>query len=259
MKRYLHHFAWVLGLTASLAWGQSLQQGTTSSTPPVSSDTQGRQNPKNPDQTSTPVRPDEDRPEIQTGTKPSGPTALQSQIQDALQKQMSSGAANISVSVANDNSIRLSGVVASENEKQQADAIARAAASGQTIVDDISVSSPQGTAGSTSSATPPSASSETNQTSQSAKLPQSDVGTAGSADVQSRIQTALRQESSLNDSSITVDTKDDSVELSGSVTSKAENQKAIDIAKANAGGRKVIDHLKIVTLQSTPQTLPPRY
>ncbi len=258
MKSYLHQFAWGLALTAGFAWGQSAQQSTPSNSPPVSSETQAAQNPKNPDQPPpTVVKPDEDRPEAQTGTMPrGGPSVLQSQIQNALQQQMPSGAGNVSVSIASDNSIQLSGTVASEDQKQDAERIAHAAAPDQTIVNNITVSSSQGTTGSTSSATMPSASSETNQTGQTT---QSNVGGTATTDVQGRIQTALRQDSSLADTSITVDTKDNSVELSGTVTSKAEKQKVLDLAAVNAGGRKVIDHLKVTTSQSTPSAVPPRY
>ena len=70
---------------------------------------------------------------------PSGSLAqAQSQIQDALNKQMSSS--NLAVSVSSDNQLQLAGTVASASDKQKAEDIARAAAPGQTIVNNIKVS-----------------------------------------------------------------------------------------------------------------------
>ena len=257
MSSYFHHLAYMLVLTAGFAWAQQgSQQNTMPDTPPDSPDTQYQQNPRNPDQSPpAPVNPDEDNPRTQSGalrgTAPNNAAALQaqSQIQDALQRQMPSGAGNVSVSVANDNAIQLTGTVATDDQKQQAERIAHAAAPDQTIVNNISVSGPGRSAvGSTSGTTTPSASGEANETGQSSKLPQSDIGGTGPSDIQSRIQAAFRQEPSLARSSITVDTKDSSVELSGFVTSNAEERRAVEIAKTNAGGRKVISHLKVATV-----------
>lgn len=61
----------------------------------------------------------------------------QSQVQDALNKQMSSG--NVAVSTTSDNQIQLTGTVSSASDKQHAEDIAKAAAPGQTIVNNIKV------------------------------------------------------------------------------------------------------------------------
>ena len=73
------------------------------------------------------------------------------------------------------------------------------------------------------------------------------MGEMGSAAVQSKVQAGIKSEPMLADSSITVDTTERSIDLSGTVTSKAAEDKVLEIARANAGGRKVIDHLRVTT------------
>jgi osmotically-inducible protein OsmY len=163
---------------------------------------------------------------------------------------MPSGAGNVMVSVAGDNSIQLTGTVSSDDQKHQAEQIAHAAAPDQTIINNLSVGGTGAISSSrsaSSAATTPSASGEANESGQSAKLPQSDMGDTGTAAIQSKIQAGIKAEPMLSDSSITVDTTDKSIDLTGTVTSKAAEDKALEIARANAGGRKVIDHLRVTT------------
>jgi osmotically-inducible protein OsmY len=262
MRHHIYQFAWLLALSAGLAVAQtpSQEQERPSTTPPVVSSDTPQQNPDQmppaPDRrTQTPVSPDEDKPpssQTSTMTRGTASSQAQSQVQDALQRQMPSGAGNITVSVAADNSVQLTGTVSSDDQKKQAEQIAHAAAPDQTIINNLSVSGTSGGSSSSSRAgstgtTTPSASGEANESGQSAKLPQSDMGNAGTATVQSKIQAGVKAEPMLADSSITVDTTDKSIELNGTVTSKAAEDKALEIARANAGGRKVIDHLKVVT------------
>jgi len=260
MRHSIYQFAWLLALSAGLAVAQkpSQEQERPSTTPPVVSSDTPQQNPDQmppaPDRrTQTPVSPDEDKPpssQTSTMTRGTASSQAQSQIQDALQRQMPSGAGNITVSVAADNSVQLTGTVSSDDQKKQAEQIAHAAAPDQTIINNLSVSGTSSGSSSSSraasaGANTPSAAGEANESGQSAKLPQSDMG--GTAAVQSKIQAGVKAEPMLADSSITVDTTDKSVELNGTVTSKAAEDKALEIARANAGGRKVIDHLKVVT------------
>jgi len=263
LRQYIYHFAFVLALSAGIAIAQtpSQQQDRPSTMPPVvSSDTpqqnpdQMPQTPANPDRsTPAPVSPDEDKPpssQTSTMTRGTASSQAQSQIQEALQRQMQSGAGNVTVSVAGDNSIQLTGTVASDDQKKQAEQIAHAAAPDQTIVNNLSVSGTGGGSSSrtgSSAATTPSATGEANESGQSAKLPQSDMGEMGSAAVQSKVQAGIKSEPMLADSSITVDTTERSIDLSGTVTSKAAEDKVLEIARANAGGRKVIDHLRVTT------------
>ena len=270
MKNSIYQFTCIGVLSAAVAMAQTpAQQHDKPTTPPpvVSSDTP-QQNPDVMPQAPSnanrrpqaPVNPDEDKPSnTQTSTMPRGTAAAgaQSQIQDALQRQLPSAAGNVTVSIADDNSIQLTGTVTTDDQKKQAEQIAHSAAPDQTIINSLSVSGPSTGRAGASGATTASAAGETNESGQSAKLPQTDmtrtnVNGAGDAAVQSRIQAGLKAEPSLTDSSITVDTTDTSVELSGTVTSKAKKQKALDIARVCAGGRKIIDHLRVTTTSNSP-------
>ena len=71
-------------------------------------------------------------------------------------------------------------------------------------------------------------------------MPQSDAN-AGS-DVQSKIQSALQQQ---NLSNVTVNATDTQVELNGSVSSAKEHKEALRIARQNANGKKVVDHIQV--------------
>jgi osmotically-inducible protein OsmY len=260
MRHSIYQFACILALSVGAAAAVS-QQDQPSTTPPVVSSDTAQQNPDqmppaptNPDRkTQTPVSPDEDKPaSSQTGTMTRGTASsqAQSQIQDALQRQMPSGAGNVTVSVAGDNSIQLTGTVSSDDQKKQAEQIAHAAAPDQTIINNLSVSGTGAGSSSraaSSAATTPSASGEANESGQSAKLPQSDMADTSTAAVQSKIQAGIKAEAILSDSSITVDTTERSIDLSGTVSSKAAEDKALEIARANAGARKVIDHLRVTT------------
>ena len=85
------------------------------------------------------------------------------------------------------------------------------------------------------------------------KLPQSDAAPAATGDVQNTIQTAIQKDPTLASASITVDVKNGkSVELSGTVPNKDAKDAAERIAKENAGGLKVKNHLKVAS-NSTPE------
>ena len=71
-------------------------------------------------------------------------------------------------------------------------------------------------------------------------MPQSDAS-AGS-DLQSKIQSALQQG---NLSGVSVNASGDSVELTGTVNSAKERKEALRIAKQNANGKKVVDHIQV--------------
>jgi len=89
-----------------------------------------------------------------------------------------------------------------------------------------------------SSATPDQA-----QPAQSPKLPQSDA--APTNDLEGSIQSALQQDPTLKDSSITVSLKNGGIELSGTTPSGKEKKTAERIAKANANGKPVTNHIKV--------------
>jgi osmotically-inducible protein OsmY len=90
--------------------------------------------------------------------------------------------------------------------------------------------------------TPSTARNQTEST-PAAKLPQSDA--APSTDLQGSIQTALQQEPSLKDASISVRQNDSGIELSGTAPNREEKKTAERIAKANAGGKAVKNHIQV--------------
>ncbi len=100
-------------------------------------------------------------------------------------------------------------------------------------------------------------SQSTTDPSQKSNLPQSDVN-ATTSDLQSKIQTAIQQDPSLSSSSINVNVTDRAVELRGTVASDAAKQSAEQIAKANAGDRKVKNHLKVSATGPTDNTSTPK-
>ena len=71
-------------------------------------------------------------------------------------------------------------------------------------------------------------------------MPQSDAN-AGS-DLQGKIQSALQQS---NLSGVSVNASGDSVELTGTVNSAKERKEAMRIAKENANGKKIVDHIQV--------------
>ena len=76
---------------------------------------------------------------------------------------------------------------------------------------------------------------------------------AASADVQTKIQSALQADPLL--SSVSVSVTDSSVTLSGTVATQAAKTSAGDIAKANAGTRKVTNNIKV---NAGTEALPPK-
>jgi osmotically-inducible protein OsmY len=72
-------------------------------------------------------------------------------------------------------------------------------------------------------------------------MPQSDMN--GTSDVQSKIQSALQQNPDL--SGVSVNTTDKGIELTGNASSHKARKEAVRIAKENANGKKVIDHIQI--------------
>lgn len=84
---------------------------------------------------------------------------------------------------------------------------------------------------------------------------------AGSGDVQSNIQKAFQQDSSLASANINVNvTADNKVELSGTVADKEMKKTAKKIAEQNAAGYKVVDHIKVEHAKdNNPPSNPTKY
>jgi len=72
-------------------------------------------------------------------------------------------------------------------------------------------------------------------------MPQSDMN--ASSDVQSKITQQLQANPSL--SGITVTSTDKGIELTGTASSSKDRKEAVRIAKENANGMKVKDHIKV--------------
>lgn len=191
----------------------------------------------------------------------------QADIQTALRKQLPASADNVTVSVGDNNKIQLSGTVSSDTEKQQVEQIARSAAPGVDIDNKLNVSS--------SPSTPPSGSkpplrlvayqsSSSPQSSPAAQEPSkpstdqagsmSPASQTGGSDIQDKIQKALQQDSSLSGANITVAVAGDKVELTGTAT-KDQKKTAQQIAESNAGGMKVVNHIKVAG-ESSPSAPP---
>jgi hypothetical protein len=105
--------------------------------------------------------------------------------------------------------------------------------------------------------TPDSTLPSTDQNKDNQKMPQSDAAPAtanSSVDVQGNIQSAIQKDPTLASSNITVDVKNGKeVDLSGTVPSKDAKDSAERIAKENAGGLKVKNHLKVASATDATQ------
>jgi len=114
--------------------------------------------------------------------------------------------------------------------------------------DTQSPSSPSSTTDQSGKAPATAPDSSTGKASDSAKLPQSDAAAGTNpSDVQSTIQSALQQDSTLASANITAKVTDKNVELTGTVPSKDAKDQAEKIAKTNAGDRKIKNHLKVAS------------
>ncbi len=86
------------------------------------------------------------------------------------------------------------------------------------------------------------------QTGQS--LPQSDASASatGNGDIQTNIQSAIQKDPTLASANVTVEVKNGkSITLNGTVPSKEAKESAERIAKENANGMKVKNHLKVAS------------
>ena len=80
---------------------------------------------------------------------------------------------------------------------------------------------------------------------------QGQTGTADQ-DVQGRIQSALQQDSKL--ANVMVNVSDKKIDLSGTVATPEDKDKALSIAKSHAEGREIVDNIQV----SSPSGAPPR-
>lgn len=115
--------------------------------------------------------------------------------------------------------------------------------------------------GQTGQSTNPSSSGQSSQPGQSGQsgqsLPQSDASPSATGnanatgDVQNTIQSALQKDPTLSSANITVDVKNGKmVTLTGTVPSKDAKDTAERIAKENANGMKIKNHLKVASSEN---------
>jgi cytoskeletal protein RodZ len=91
------------------------------------------------------------------------------------------------------------------------------------------------------------------------KMPQSDAApTASTGDVQSNIQSAIQKDPTLSTANVTVNVTGKTVELSGTVPNKDAKDTAERLAKDNANGMKVKNHLKVASAGSDTAA-PPKH
>jgi hyperosmotically inducible periplasmic protein len=88
-------------------------------------------------------------------------------------------------------------------------------------------------------------SSDQSQSAQPSQASGSQSSSGGSSDVQTKIQKAFQQDPSLASSSVSANVTDDKIQLTGSVSSSADKDKAEQIAQQNAGGRKVDNKIEV--------------
>ena len=171
------------GATAQSATGQGSQSSSSSSStqPPASSTA-------SPGTTPSTMPQSGEAPSTSSSTSTTSLEQAKGQIQSALQQQLPSAASGVTVAIdqTSGNQITLNGAVSTEQDKQRAEDVARSAAPGATIVNNLKVGSagekppsesssslpPSGVAASGSaSSLPPTSSSATSSTTQ----PPSDV------------------------------------------------------------------------------------
>ena len=74
---------------------------------------------------------------------------------------------------------------------------------------------------------------------------QPETKTQSTKDIQRAIEDAYRQETLMHDSRVSVHVKSKEIWLRGVVLTHEAELLAVKIAKEHAGGRKVVDHLKV--------------
>lgn len=82
-------------------------------------------------------------------------------------------------------------------------------------------------------------------------MPQSDMNASGS--VQGKIQSALQANPNLSGVSVSANDKG-VIELTGTANSASDRKEAVRIAKENANGAKVKDHIKVGASASSDKT-----
>jgi osmotically-inducible protein OsmY len=312
--KYLYKLAFILVFGAGMSLAQTGATGQSpATTPPTFPSGQSGTQTTNPDQSNPnpSTNPDQTSTMGQTGTtSTTAITKAQSDIQNALRRQLPASADSVTVSVSDDNKIELHGTVSSDTERQQIMDVAKAAAPDQKIENKMKLAAAPPVGGNSSAEPQPATGQgnspdqkdnshgarqqaqppltliayqtgtqdkgsdmgqnsnqgsnpqhQTPSTTESSHYPNDNTQTpnsapsdtnatqaasSGSTEVQSNIQKALQQDSSLSNANINVNvTSGNKVELTGTVADKEQKKTAKKIAESNAAGYKVVDHLKV--------------
>src|SRR5271166_235069 len=117
--------------------------------------------------------------------------------------------------------VTLKGDVESEDQKAQAENIARQAAQGYTIANELGV-------------TPPGTGSQAK-----------DVNSKLDSAIEDNYKAALKEHKNLDDQSISVDAKNGTLVLKGSVKTKSQQQEAVKLAKAVPNVQEVVNEIEV--------------
>jgi len=117
--------------------------------------------------------------------------------------------------------VTLKGDVESEDQKAQAETIARQAAPGYTIANELGV-------------TPPGTGSQAK-----------DVNSKLDSAIEDNYKAALKEHKNLDDQSISVDAKNGTLVLKGSVKTKSQQQEAVKLAKAVPNVQEVVNEIEV--------------
>jgi len=117
--------------------------------------------------------------------------------------------------------VMLKGDVESEDQKAQAETIARQAAPGYTIANELGV-------------TPPGTGSQAK-----------DVNSKLDSAIEDNYKAALKEHKNLDDQSISVDAKNGTLVLKGSVKTKSQQQEAVKLAKAVPNVQEVVNEIEV--------------
>ena len=117
--------------------------------------------------------------------------------------------------------VTLKGDVESEDQKAQAENIARQAAPGYTIANELGV-------------TPPGTGSQAK-----------DVNSKLDSAIEDNYKAALKEHKNLDDQSISVDAKNGTLVLKGSVKTKSQQQEAVKLAKAVPNVQEVVNEIEV--------------
>lgn len=195
--------------------------------------------------------------------------ALQSKVHDQLGSNPAFSNVNATVK---DGVATLEGKVASKQDRIEAKKTVQSVPGVKSVKDKLMVEAsnkgdssmppsshwmePQSTGSSGSQR--PSGQTGSSKSDQTGTMPQSDqTSSADSSTLQTQIQSALKNEPTLSNDSISVSVTDSTIDLTGTAASKKKKQTAKRIAQSYAGNRKVQDHITVSGMGNSPTATSP--